>query len=110
MTEFGLGYRILNPEEEKEFRQWARLNYTPGDEIKEFWHPVVRNECRIMNEGLTTEEKIFDYELTIEFFGSVRATSKEDAEEQVSAIKETLTEGFFNWELHELNIMEITEK
>lgn len=40
-------YRDLNPEEEKEFRQWARDNFDPQkNEIMGFWHPVVRDECQ----------------------------------------------------------------
>jgi hypothetical protein len=42
-------FRQLSTEEEKEFRQWARNNYTPGDDIKSFYHPVVRQECETMN-------------------------------------------------------------
>jgi len=49
-------FRDLSPEEEKEFREWARENFTPKkDEINEVWHPVVRDECRIMLEEYTKE-------------------------------------------------------
>jgi hypothetical protein len=45
-------FRKLTDEEIKEYRQWARENWKPGMEIKEVWHPVVRDEIRIMlNEG-----------------------------------------------------------
>lgn len=47
-------YRKLNPEEEKEFRQWARDNYTPGTDIKGAWHPIVRDECHKINQELNT--------------------------------------------------------
>lgn len=43
-------FRSLNKKEEAEFRGWARRNYTPGNEISEVWHPVVRDECRRMCE------------------------------------------------------------
>lgn len=43
-------FRLLNEKEETEFRHWARQNYTPGTEISEVWHPVVRDECRRMCE------------------------------------------------------------
>jgi len=42
-------FRELSPEEEKEFRQWARDNFTPmRDNINRVWHPVVQDECEIM--------------------------------------------------------------
>ena len=43
-------FKQLSPEEEAEFRQWARENYTPFEPIKGIWHPVVQDECRRMNE------------------------------------------------------------
>jgi len=39
-------FRDLNPEEEKEFRAWARDHHHPGDVINQCWHPVVRDECQ----------------------------------------------------------------
>lgn len=42
-------FRDLNPFEVIEFKKWARDNYTPGDEVKDFWHPVVRQECELIN-------------------------------------------------------------
>ncbi|GAI99886.1 unnamed protein product [marine sediment metagenome] len=42
-------HRKLNSEEEKEFRQWARDNYTPYDIISGMWHPVVQEECSKIN-------------------------------------------------------------
>ena len=32
-------------------RQWAWNNYKAGDDIKPYWHPVVRRECERINEG-----------------------------------------------------------
>lgn len=43
-------FRVLNKEEEAQFRLWARRNYTPFTEISEVWHPVVQDECRRMCE------------------------------------------------------------
>ena len=43
-------FRLLNKQEQTEFRLWARRNYTIGSEISEVWHPVVRDECRRMCE------------------------------------------------------------
>ena len=42
-------FRELNEIEEKEFRNWARENYTPLDIIKGIWPPVVQDECTKMN-------------------------------------------------------------
>lgn len=42
-------FRELTEQEEIEFRQWAQDNYEPGEEIKSFWHPVVRDECHRIN-------------------------------------------------------------
>ena len=48
-------YRILDEEEEKEFRQWARDNFDPGHEtINMAWHPVVQDECHKMNDEAFT--------------------------------------------------------
>ena len=46
-------YRELDEKEEKKFRRWARDNHVSGDPIKPVWHPVVRNECFIIdNESI----------------------------------------------------------
>jgi len=46
-------FRDLNPEEEKEFRQWARANYEPGMENHALYHPMIRDECnKIKTERL----------------------------------------------------------
>lgn len=31
------------------YEQWARDNYSPGDDIKPIWHPVVRAECELID-------------------------------------------------------------
>lgn len=43
-------FRKLNKKEEKDFRRWARDNFKLNTEIDDGWHPVVRDECRKMNE------------------------------------------------------------
>lgn len=43
-------FRDLGPEEEEEFRKWARENYKPFDPIKGVWHPIVQEECVKMNK------------------------------------------------------------
>jgi hypothetical protein len=50
----------LSPEQEKDFRNWARENYKPGEEVCSAWHPVVVDECKKMNEeseNVTTEKE-----------------------------------------------------
>ena len=42
-------FRKLDNKETLEFQQWARENYKPREEINEAWHPVVREECALMN-------------------------------------------------------------
>jgi len=48
-TEFSM-FRTLDEVETKQFQQWARDNYAPGTTISELWHPVVRDECRKIND------------------------------------------------------------
>ena len=42
-------FRELSTDEEQSFRQWARDNYKPFTDINGVWHPVVQDECRIIN-------------------------------------------------------------
>jgi hypothetical protein len=49
-------FRQLSKEEEERFRQWARDNYTPLSDISGVWHPVVQDECRMMNEEVGTSK------------------------------------------------------
>ena len=39
----------LSKQQEGEFRDWARENYSPGSSISQLWHPVVQAECHLMN-------------------------------------------------------------
>jgi hypothetical protein len=48
-------FRRLPPDDEAAFRKWARENYTPGDEVRGIWHPIVREECERMNAERTRE-------------------------------------------------------
>ena len=43
-------HRDLDDNEEQEFRQWARDHFDVLDNIKAFWHPVIKQECQIMIE------------------------------------------------------------
>lgn len=55
-------FRELGPAEEEAFRQWARDNYTPGEEISELWHPTIQAECKRMEEEhLAAQEDSVDY-------------------------------------------------
>lgn len=42
-------WRPLSFEEIKSFKQWARDNYKPMDDISGGWHPVTQFECVVMN-------------------------------------------------------------
>jgi len=48
-------WRDLAPEEEAEFRAWARANYVPGQPINPVWHPAVRDEAEKMNRERGTQ-------------------------------------------------------
>ena len=39
----------LTPDEEREFRAWARRNYTAGQPVDETWHCIVLEECGEIN-------------------------------------------------------------
>lgn len=43
-------FRKLAAEEEKEFRRWARDNFKAGGKVDPCWHPVVRDECRRIDQ------------------------------------------------------------
>ena len=44
-------FRVLNAAETEEFKQWARENHKAGDEVKDIWHPVIREECKLIDEA-----------------------------------------------------------
>lgn len=43
-------FKDLTPEEQKEYRQWARDNYEPGMEVNPVWHPIVRDEIELIKK------------------------------------------------------------
>ena len=43
-------FKDLSPEEEAEYRKWARDNYKPLSSIEGIWHPVVQDECIKINK------------------------------------------------------------
>ncbi len=50
-------FRYLNEQEQEEFKQGAREDYKPGEEIKHgLWHPVYVAECVRMNLEHTANE------------------------------------------------------
>lgn len=53
----GTAFRSLDDEEEDEFRKWAQENYKPGEPIPSIWHPIVRRECELMNQGIIFDPK-----------------------------------------------------
>ena len=42
-------FKKITKEEETPFREWARANYKAGDTISRVWHPIVQNECALIN-------------------------------------------------------------
>ena len=46
----GIEFRKLDNKETKEFKKWARENYTPHYPINSVWHPLVRAECELINQ------------------------------------------------------------
>ncbi len=47
---YELLFRELTPNEEVEFRKWARENHAPFEPIQGVWHWVVQDECVQMNK------------------------------------------------------------
>lgn len=48
-------FRDLSPDEEASFKNWARENYKPYEEIKGIWHPIVQAECVEINKEQSYE-------------------------------------------------------
>ena len=44
-------FRDLPQSEEESFRKWARDNYEANTAISLAWHPVVRDECKQINQA-----------------------------------------------------------
>ena len=53
-------FRDLSEDEEREFRAWARSNYEKFTPIKGIWHPVVQDECRIINQETGYDPRVPD--------------------------------------------------
>ena len=49
-------FRELSETEVEEFKQWARDNHKIGDEVSEVWHPVIRKECKLIDEEHDDEQ------------------------------------------------------
>ena len=43
-------FRVLDPTEEAQFRQWARDNFDPTQAADPCWHPIVRKEWGKLKE------------------------------------------------------------
>ena len=43
-------FRELDVAETLDFQQWARDNHNPGDKVEDIWHPVIRAECKLIDE------------------------------------------------------------
>ena len=43
-------YRELSDEAKARFREWARNNHKAGGEINITWHPIIKDECRIIDK------------------------------------------------------------
>jgi hypothetical protein len=41
-------FRSLTDEEEADFRQWARTKYERGTKVSALWHPICRDEIKVM--------------------------------------------------------------
>ena len=42
-------FKDLTEAEVEGFKKWARDNHKPGDEVSDIWHPVIREECRLID-------------------------------------------------------------
>ncbi|KAA1015990.1 hypothetical protein FVF58_01160 [Paraburkholderia panacisoli] len=51
-------FRELTPDEETQFRQWARENYKPFEPINGVWHWVAQDECVRINRAADLEPEL----------------------------------------------------
>ena len=51
-------FRELSAQERKEFKEWARENYTPYSPINGTWHWVIQMECVKMNREYNLEKDL----------------------------------------------------
>ena len=54
-------FKDLTPEEQKEYRQWARDNYEPGMEVNPVWHPIVRDEIELIKKEQGSKDKAYGW-------------------------------------------------
>lgn len=47
-------FRQLTAAEDTRFRRWAREYYRPGSPIDSAWHPVIQEECALVNRERAT--------------------------------------------------------
>ena len=61
-------HRDLAEDEMSVFKQWARDNYTAGESIKLIWHPVIVEECKLINKQKIEklQEKAIDWNSKID--------------------------------------------
>jgi hypothetical protein len=61
-------YRDLTKDEEQEFRVWARQNFKAGDHVNELWHPIVKDECRLIDAYDTASDRpdIADLDIAVD--------------------------------------------
>lgn len=50
-------WRDLQPEEVREFVQWALDNWKPNTQINNVWHPVVRNTWGKLDGAFATAKR-----------------------------------------------------
>ena len=43
-------FKDLDDEQETEYRLWAREHHDVGDAVSTLWHPVIRDECQLIDE------------------------------------------------------------
>lgn len=54
----GGAFKDVPEEEYGQWQDWAQMNYIPGEKINPVWHPLVRDECERMNQGLILDPEL----------------------------------------------------
>jgi hypothetical protein len=61
VTELPTLFRELDTEEEEDFKQWARDNWSVDQKVNPVWHPVVVEECAtILDNYIREHTKKYD--------------------------------------------------
>jgi hypothetical protein len=55
VTELPTLFRELDTEEEEDFKQWARDNWSVDQKVNPVWHPVVVEECATILDNYIRE-------------------------------------------------------